>query len=220
MCTRVQLLYVKKVILCSASFFYRIANAVNFFFLLSLSVVFFHFSFVPSWFILSTGKKRTRERANGSTTKSYIYIYLYTLGRDGGGKNDLILVLYTCALSPFYIPSGMMRKSQKEIHYCSIQVNNVNLYVILDRKKKENTHLFFFFLYMDKVLFQLKYQTYKQNKLIWTVEIIVSKRTKDKQIIHYSILSLLNSFEATIDIIILIFPWNGISYFNGSDCSS
>jgi hypothetical protein len=59
---------------------------------------------------------------------------------------------------------------------------------------------------MDKVLFQLKYQTYKQNKLIWTVEIIVSKRTKDKQIIHYSILSLLNSFEATIDIIILIFP--------------
>jgi hypothetical protein len=144
MCTRVQLLYVKKVILCSASFFYRIANAVNFFSPLSLCRI-LSLLFCPILIHSINRKKRTRERANGSTTKSYIYIYLYTLGRDGGGKNDLILVLYTCALSPFYIPSGMMRKSQKEIHYCSIQVNNVNLYVILDRKKKENTHLFFFF---------------------------------------------------------------------------
>jgi len=90
-------------------------------------------------------KEREKEPMALLLRVTYIYIYLYTLGRDGGGKNDLILVLYTCALSPFYIPSGMMRKSQKEIHYCSTQVNNVNLYVILDRKKKENTHLFSFF---------------------------------------------------------------------------
>ncbi len=64
----------------------------------------------------------------------------------------------------FYIPSGMMRKAQKEIHYCSIQFNNVNLYVVLyENMEEKNAHLF----YKDKIIFLIKISdiTKKQLKM-------------------------------------------------------
>jgi hypothetical protein len=100
MCTRVQLLCsTKKVILCLASFFYRLANAVNFFFSRILSLL-----FCPI-LIHSINKKKKKEREKEPMALlprvTYIYIYIYTLLAGREEKNDLILVLHTCALSFF-----------------------------------------------------------------------------------------------------------------------
>jgi hypothetical protein len=56
----------------------------------------------------------------------------------------------------------MMGKEQKEIHYCSIQFNNINLCVLYCTTKER--YLLSFSFYNDKLLFQIKYQTLKNKE--------------------------------------------------------
>ena len=124
------------------------------------------------------------------------------------------------------IPSGMMGKEQKEIHYCSIQFNNINLCLRSDiftqTEKRDLSFTLFLSFYNIQILFRIKCQTCQQRKTYSIMDgankcFVWFSSEKNIYIRHIHCSKCLdgNLSEETIEMMIFALVWNGISYFNG-----